>query len=48
VSDNIEGNALRDATHTIVTRSWIRKLYLFSWSGKLLKKNLAGENNEIY
>ena len=41
VSDNIEGNALRDATHTIVNAVLDQKLYLFSWTWQLLKKRFS-------
>ena len=41
VSDNIKGNALRDATHTIVNAVLDQKLYLFSWTWQLLKKRFS-------
>lgn len=41
VSDNIEGHALRDATHTIVNAVLDQKLYLFSWTWQLLKKRFS-------
>ncbi|HRS97792.1 MAG TPA: hypothetical protein P5040_06370 [Smithella sp.] len=38
VAENLDGEALRDATHTIVNAVLDQKLHLFSWTWQLLKK----------
>ena len=41
VADNLDGDALRDATHTIVNAVLDQKLHLFSWTWQLLKKRFS-------
>jgi hypothetical protein len=40
VASNIDGNELRDATHTIVNAVLDQKLHLFSWAWQLVRKRM--------